>query len=70
MTYKLLIVDDEPANLRLLERLFSRDYYCLTALSGAEAISILEQHDVAVVITDQRMPQMSGIELCQSASRH
>src|SRR5438552_19144229 len=63
MTYKLLIVDDEAANLRLLERLFSRDYYCLLASSGAEAIQLLEQHDVAILITDQRMPRMTGIDL-------
>ena len=63
MTYKLLIVDDEKANLRLLERLFRRDYYCLTASSGEEAIQLLSQHDVAILITDQRMPRMSGIEL-------
>lgn len=63
MTYKLLIVDDEMANLRLLERLFRHDYYCLTASSGEEAIKLLEQHDVATIITDQRMPQLTGIEL-------
>ena len=68
MTYKLLIVDDETANLRLLERLFSRDYQCLTAASGAEAIRILEQHDVAIMITDQRMPEMTGIELLKQTS--
>ena len=68
MTYKLLIVDDELPNLRLLERLFRRDYTCLTASSGVEAIKLLEQHDVAVVITDQRMPQMTGIELLQQTS--
>ena len=68
MTYKLLIVDDELPNLRLLERLFRRDYTCLTASSGAEAIKLLEQHDVAVVITDQRMPQMTGIELLKETS--
>src|SRR5882762_1754323 len=63
MTHKLLIVDDEMANLRLLERLFRQDYNCLTASSGEEAIQLLSQHDVAILITDQRMPQMSGIEL-------
>jgi response regulator RpfG family c-di-GMP phosphodiesterase len=68
MTYKLLIVDDELPNLRLLERLFRREYTCLTASSGAEAIKLLEQHDVAVVITDQRMPQMTGIELLKETS--
>ncbi|MDQ2974357.1 MAG: response regulator [Acidobacteriota bacterium] len=68
MTYKLLIVDDEMPNLRLLERLFSRDFHCLTASSGADAIQILEQHDVAVLISDQRMPQMTGIELLKKTS--
>lgn len=63
MFYKILIVDDEPANLRLLERLFSRVYHCLTASSGAEAIQLLERHDVAILISDQRMPMMTGIEL-------
>ncbi|HEX8559861.1 MAG TPA: HD domain-containing phosphohydrolase [Pyrinomonadaceae bacterium] len=63
MTYKILIVDDEPANLRLLERLFRRDYAVLTASSGQEALQLLGQHDVALLITDQRMPGMTGIEL-------
>jgi response regulator RpfG family c-di-GMP phosphodiesterase len=63
MAYKLLIVDDEIPNLRLLERLFSKDFQCLTASSGPEAIRLLEQHDVAILISDQRMPEMSGIEL-------
>ena len=69
MTYKMLIVDDEAVNLRLLERLFSRDYDCLTASSGPEAIRLLEQHDVAILLTDQRMPEMTGIELLRLTSR-
>ncbi len=68
MTYKLLIVDDEMANIRLLERLFRDDYYCLTASSGEEAIKLLDQHDVAVIVTDQRMPQMTGIELLKRSA--
>ena len=63
MKHKLLIVDDELANLRLLERLFSQEYHCLTASSGADAIRLLEEHDVALLLTDQRMPGMTGIEL-------
>jgi response regulator RpfG family c-di-GMP phosphodiesterase/HD-like signal output (HDOD) protein len=63
MAYKIMIVDDEPANLRLLERLFRRDYQVLTAASGQEALQLLEQHDVPLLITDQRMPGMTGIEL-------
>jgi response regulator RpfG family c-di-GMP phosphodiesterase len=68
MTYKLLIVDDEVANLRLLERLFRQDYFCLTAPSGEEALRLLDQHDVAVIISDQRMPQMTGLELLKRSS--
>lgn len=63
MHYKIMIVDDEPANLRTLERLFRQDYQVVTALSGAEALTLLEQHDVALLISDQRMPAMTGIEL-------
>jgi DNA-binding NtrC family response regulator len=63
MSYKILIVDDEPSNLRALERLFRDDYEVLTAGSGSEALELLLQHDVAVLITDQRMPEMTGIEL-------
>ncbi|MGB7922752.1 MAG: HD domain-containing phosphohydrolase [Pyrinomonadaceae bacterium] len=65
MPHKIMLVDDEPANLRLLERLFRRDYNVLTASSGLEALRLLDQHDVALLVTDQRMPGMSGIELLQ-----
>ena len=63
MPYKIMIVDDEQANLRLLERLFRHDYSVLTAESGTDALSLIQQHDVALIITDQRMPGMTGIEL-------
>jgi len=69
MKYKLLIVDDELPNLRLLERLFSRNFHCLTASSGADAIRLLEQHDVAILISDQRMPMMTGIELLKQTAK-
>jgi DNA-binding NtrC family response regulator len=63
MNYKIMIVDDEPANLRTLERLFRPHYQVVTAPSGAEALTLLEQHDVALLISDQRMPAMTGVEL-------
>src|SRR5437660_8354624 len=69
MTHKLLIVDDETPNLRLLERLFSKDFQCLTASSGPEAIRLLEQHDVAILITDQRMLEMTGIDLLKRTAQ-
>jgi response regulator RpfG family c-di-GMP phosphodiesterase len=68
MNYKILIVDDEPANLRLLERLFRREYQVITASSGSEALELLELHDVALIISDQRMPGMTGIEFLKRAA--
>jgi len=65
MVCKILIVDDEPANLRALERLFRDEYEVLTATSGVEALASLEHHDVALLISDQRMPEMTGIELVE-----
>jgi len=63
MKYKILVVDDEPANLRALHRLFREDYDVLTAASAGEALELLNHRDVALLITDQRMPDMTGIEL-------
>ena len=63
MFYKIIAVDDEPSNLRALERLFRHDYEVITAESGEEALRLLSEHDVALVITDQRMPNMTGVEL-------
>jgi len=63
MPYKILIVDDEPANLRALARLFRDGCEVLTAGAGSEALKLLQQHEVALLITDQRMPEMTGIEL-------
>jgi len=68
MDYKILIVDDEPANLRLLERLFRREYQVVAATSGAEALELLKMHDVALIISDQRMPAMTGIEFLKRAA--
>ena len=66
MSYKIMIVDDEPANLRALERLFRDTYEVITVESGAAALELLRQHDIALLITDQRMPGMTGIELLRN----
>lgn len=67
MTFKIMIVDDDSTLLRLLEGFFRRDYEVLTAASGAEALRLLQQHDVSLLITDQQMPGMSGAELLRRA---
>lgn len=60
---KLLVVDDEPDNLDLLYRTFHREFRVLRAENGPDALKILEaEGDIAVIISDQRMPQMSGTE--------
>ena len=66
--YKILCVDDETANLRLLERLFRDSYEVFTASSGAEGLEILSVHDVALIISDQRMPGIAGIDFLKQAA--
>ncbi|WP_427159249.1 response regulator [Aliinostoc sp. HNIBRCY26] len=60
---KILVVDDEPDNLDLLYRTFRRDFQVLKAESGINALEILAvEGEVAVIISDQRMPEMKGTE--------
>lgn len=60
---KMLVVDDEPDNLDLLYRTFRRDFQVLKAESGIQALKVLsEEGEVAVIISDQRMPEMKGTE--------
>ena len=60
---KMLVVDDEPDNLDLLYRTFRRDFSVLKAESGIKALEILAlEGEVAVIISDQRMPEMKGTE--------
>jgi len=61
----LLLVDDEPAILDAIESSLIDEHYTLyKAGCAAEALCVLEQHPITVVITDQDMPGMSGIDLC------
>lgn len=68
MSYKILFVDDEAANLRLLERLFRSEYEVFTAASGDEGLALLAVHDVALILSDQRMPTMTGSEFLKRAA--
>jgi DNA-binding NtrC family response regulator len=61
--YPILVVDDEQDNLDAFRFNFRKTFDILTATSGAEALSVLADKDVAVVVTDQRMPKMTGVEL-------
>ncbi len=60
---KMLVVDDESDNLDLLYRTFRRDFQVLRADSGGAALELLStEGEVAVIISDQRMPEMKGTE--------
>ncbi len=63
---KILYVDDEIDNLVVFKSAFRRYYDVLTATSGGEALEVFRHEPIALIITDQRMPQMTGIELLKS----
>lgn len=69
----ILCVDDENDNLDALERIFRSKYSVLRSTSGEEALQILDQNPgkIAVIITDQRMPEMTGVQFLEkSIERH
>lgn len=61
----VLYVDDEENNLFSFKATFRIKYQVHTAISGAEALRILETKPVHVIITDQRMPEMTGVEFLE-----
>jgi diguanylate cyclase (GGDEF)-like protein len=59
----ILLVDDEENIISSLRRLLRRDgYQILTANGGAEALELLARHEIDVIVSDQRMPNMTGVE--------
>jgi putative two-component system response regulator len=65
--HNILIVDDEVANLRLLRRVLGKDYEVLEATSGQEGLELLKKHSVSLIITDQRMPAMTGVQMLEQS---
>ena len=63
---RILYVDDEPANLRSFKSVLRRDYHILIAESAAEGMEILSKEKIHIIITDQIMPNMTGIEFLES----
>lgn len=64
----LMLVDDEPNILTALKRLLRRDGYAiLTANSGEEGLALLEDNAVDVIVSDQRMPGMMGVDFLRAA---
>ncbi len=63
--YQILYVDDEEDNLMAFKAVFRRHYEITTALSGQQALEILESHQPHIIIVDQRMPGMTGASLLE-----
>ena len=69
----ILLVDDEENNLQLLKRTLRGKYEILTATDGKKALDVVSEHgdDISLIVSDQRMPEMSGTEfLKQIAKQH
>ncbi|MEL7047662.1 MAG: response regulator, partial [Pseudomonadota bacterium] len=64
MTARVLVVDDIPANVKLLEARLSAEYFdILTAFSGEDALAVLARERVDVVLLDVMMPGIDGFEV-------
>ncbi|MFB9864661.1 response regulator [Rufibacter immobilis] len=62
----ILFVDDEEDNLVVFRSMFRRHFKVFTAMSGEEGLRILNSEDISLVITDQRMPKMTGIQFLKN----
>ncbi|MBV9114481.1 MAG: PleD family two-component system response regulator [Hyphomicrobiales bacterium] len=66
MTARVLVIDDTPANLKLLETQLSAEYFDVkTALSGAHGLAMVQADECDIVLLDVMMPQMNGFEVCR-----
>ncbi|MBU1234224.1 MAG: hybrid sensor histidine kinase/response regulator [Proteobacteria bacterium] len=67
MVSKVLIVDDEPINVKLIEEIleYEDEFTCRTAINGEEALSILDNYYPDIILLDIMMPGMSGYETCR-----
>jgi signal transduction histidine kinase len=65
--FPVLYVDDEPENLRIFELGFRREFSVLTAGSGDQGLAVLARRPVAVVLSDQKMPGLTGVEFLARA---
>lgn len=69
--FSILYVDDEESNLKGFRSIYFTEYNIYTALSGQEAMEILANHEIHVIITDQKMPGMTGVQfLSNTISRY
>ena len=63
----ILVVDDEPISLRMVERLLQQRFTVIAASSGEQALEILSRQEIVLLITDQHMSGITGTELLRRA---
>jgi signal transduction histidine kinase len=68
--YSILYVDDEEINLRVFKSTFEDEFDVYTAISGAEGLKIFQDKKIDLIITDQRMPEMTGVEFLKHVLEH
>jgi putative two-component system response regulator len=64
-SHRILIVDDEPTNLRVLRHILQEHYTLSFARSGEAALELTEKEDIDLILLDVMMPNMTGIEVCE-----
>ena len=62
---KILVVDDEQASLNAIYRILRREFEVILSLTSQAALEVLKNQEIAVILADQRMPGLSGVELFQ-----
>lgn len=65
MTAHILFVDDEKPNLAVFAAMCGQDFSVLTASSAAEALEVMRRHEIGVVLSDQRMPDVTGVQFLE-----
>ena len=63
--YNILYVDDEPDNLLAFRSVFRRFFNIFTANGAVEAIDLIKKEEIHLILSDQRMPNMTGVELLE-----
>ena len=62
----ILVVDDEPANLRVLNQILNDTYKLVFAKSGKEALRLVEKEQPNLILLDVMMPEMTGYQVCET----